>query len=80
MPHFNLFLGLDAIAEMGLTLLPNWLIDEDLRAGTLIDIFPDYDVTAPNFSTAAWLVYPSRAYVPLKVQVFIDFLKNCISD
>jgi len=26
-----------------------------------------------------WLVYPSRAYVPLKVRVFIDFLKSSIS-
>lgn len=68
-----------AIAGMGLALLPNWLIDEDLRAGTLIKVFPDYDVTATNFSTAAWLIYPSRAYVPLKVRVFIDFLKNSIS-
>ena len=68
-----------AIAGMGLALLPNWLIDEDLRAGSLINVFPDYDVTATDFSTAAWLVYPSRAYVPLKVRVFIDFLKNSIS-
>jgi DNA-binding transcriptional LysR family regulator len=30
------------------------------------------------FNTAAWLVYPSRAYVPFKVRVFIDFLKNSI--
>jgi DNA-binding transcriptional LysR family regulator len=69
-----------AIAGMGLALLPNWLIDEDLRTGSLINIFPDYAVTATDFSTAAWLVYPSRAYVPLKVRVFIDFLKNSISD
>ncbi len=67
-----------AIAGMGLALLPDWLIDEDLQAGTLINVFPDYDVTATDFSTAAWLVYPSRAYVPLKVRVLIDFLKNCI--
>lgn len=68
-----------AIAGMGLALLPNWLIDEDLRTGSLIDVFPDYAVTATDFSTAAWLVYPSRAYVPLKVRVFIDFLKSSIS-
>ena len=64
---------------MGLALLPNWLIDEDLQAGTFINVFPDYEVTATDFSTAAWLVYPSRAYIPLKVRVFIDFLKNLIS-
>jgi DNA-binding transcriptional LysR family regulator len=64
---------------MGLALLPHWLINDDLRSGTLVNVFPDYEVTATDFSTAAWLVYPSRAYVPLKVRVFIDFLKQSIS-
>ena len=65
-----------AIAGMGLALLPNWLVAEELQAGTLINVFPNYEVTATGFNTAAWLVYPSRAYVPLKVRVFIDFLKT----
>ncbi|MEO1400658.1 MAG: LysR family transcriptional regulator [Cyanobacteria bacterium J06635_1] len=68
-----------AIAGMGLALLPHWLVDKDLQAGTLINVFPNYDVTATDFSTAAWLVYPSRAYIPLKVRVFIDFLKQSVS-
>ncbi|NET00441.1 MAG: LysR family transcriptional regulator [Sphaerospermopsis sp. SIO1G1] len=65
-----------AIAGMGLALLPNWLVKEDLRVGNLVHIFPDYAVTATDFNTAAWLVYPSRTYIPLKVKVFIDFMKN----
>jgi DNA-binding transcriptional LysR family regulator len=69
-----------AIAGMGLALLPNWLIEADLQAGALINVFPDNDVTATDFSTAAWLVYPSRAYVPVKVRVFIEFLKQSISE
>jgi DNA-binding transcriptional LysR family regulator len=68
-----------AIAGMGLALLPHWLIDEDLHSDSLVNVFPDYAVTATDFSTAAWLVYPSRTYVPLKVRVFIDFLKQSIS-
>lgn len=68
-----------AIAGMGLALLPHWLIDEDLCDGKLVKVFPDYDVMATDFSTAAWLVYPSRAYIPLKVRVFIDFLKKHMS-
>ncbi len=68
-----------AIAGMGLALLPNWLINDDIRTGSLINVFPDYEVTARDFSTAAWLVYPSRTYIPLKVQVFVDFLKSSIS-
>jgi DNA-binding transcriptional LysR family regulator len=68
-----------AIAGMGLALLPNWLVEDDLRDGRLVNVFPNYDVMATDFGTAAWLVYPSRAYVPLKVRVFIDFLKQYIS-
>ena len=67
-----------AIAGMGLALLPNWLIDSYLQNGTLVDVFPDYDVTATDFSTAAWLVYPSRTYVSLKVRAFIEFLKQSL--
>ncbi len=67
------------IAGMGLALLPNWLIDADLKAGNLVNVFPDFDVTATDFNSAAWLVYPSRAYVPLKVRIFIEFLKQSIS-
>ncbi|MBW4471548.1 MAG: LysR family transcriptional regulator [Stenomitos rutilans HA7619-LM2] len=67
-----------AIAGMGLALLPDWLIESDLGDGRLVNVFPSYDVTATEFDTAAWLVYPSRAYVPLKVRVFIDFLKQFI--
>lgn len=68
-----------AISGMGLALLANWLIDEDIRAGRLVNLFPDYEVTATDFNTAAWLVYPSRAYIPLKVRVFAEELKKYIS-
>ncbi|MBI3524237.1 MAG: LysR family transcriptional regulator [Betaproteobacteria bacterium] len=64
-----------ALAGMGLTLLPVWLVEEDILAGKLVDVFPQWEVSATNFNSAAWLVYPTRSYVPLKVRVFIDFLK-----
>ncbi|MEM9119276.1 MAG: LysR substrate-binding domain-containing protein [Cyanobacteria bacterium P01_F01_bin.56] len=51
-----------AIAGLGLALLPNWLIDAELKSGALIDVFPEYQVTATEFNTAAWLVFPSRTY------------------
>jgi DNA-binding transcriptional LysR family regulator len=68
-----------AIAGMGLALLPNWLVDDDLHSGKLVNVFPSHAVTATEFNTAAWLVYPSRSYVPLKVRVLIDFLKRSVS-
>ena len=61
---------------MGLALLPYWLIDPELQSGALINVLTEYEVTATDFNTSAWLVYPSRSYVPLKVRLFIDFLKQ----
>lgn len=60
----------------GLGLAANWLIDHDIKDGKLVNIFPDMNVTATDFSTGAWLLYPSRKYVPLKTRVMIDFLKQ----
>ena len=67
-----------AIAGLGITLLPHWLVDEDVQSGRLVDLFPAYEVTATDFNTAAWLVYPSRAYVPLKVKAFTDLLQHSV--
>ncbi|KPF66509.1 LysR family transcriptional regulator [beta proteobacterium AAP99] len=69
-----------ALAGLGPVMLPSWLVGEDLRAGRLIDLFPDWDVSAGNFDTGAWLMYPSRTYLPLKVRAFIDFLKQVTAE
>lgn len=60
---------------MGPSLLPDWLCQEELADGKLVDLFPEYECTSTDFETAAWLVYPSRAYIPLKLRAFIDFLR-----
>jgi DNA-binding transcriptional LysR family regulator len=33
-------------------------------------------VTATEFETAAWLLYPSRKFVPAKTRAVIDFLRE----
>lgn len=65
-----------ALEGMGPALLANWLADEALAHGALVDPFPDYAVSATNFETAAWLLYPSRTYLPTKVRIVIDFLRK----
>lgn len=67
-----------AVAGLGPALLPDWLCADEIRAGELIDLFPDYECTATEFDTSAWLVYPSRSYMPLKLRAFIDFLREKI--
>lgn len=65
-----------ALAGLGPALLVDWLIDNDVAGGRLVDLFPGYRVTATDFETAAWVLYPSRAYLPLKVRTVIDFLRS----
>jgi DNA-binding transcriptional LysR family regulator len=65
-----------ALAGLGPALLPNWLIDEDISSRRLIDLFPGYHVTATTFDTAAFVLYPNRAFLPNKVRLTIDFLRR----
>lgn len=69
------------LAGMGITLQGRWLIGKELRMGTLVDLFPEYETTAAVAEDpAAWLLYPSREYVPQKTRVFVDFLKEKFKD
>ena len=65
-----------ALAGLGPTLLPDWLIGEDLSADRLVDLFPAHEVTATTFDTAAWLLYPSRDYMPRKTRSAIAFFRT----
>ena len=65
-----------ALAGLGPALLPDWLIETDLTQGALVDCFPDHRIAATGFDTAAWLLYPSRTFLPNKVRVAIDFLRQ----
>ena len=68
-----------AAAGEGPALLADWTADNAIRRGDLVDVFPEYEVTATDFDTGVWLLYPSRAYLPSKVRVFIDFLKAAVN-
>lgn len=61
---------------MGPGLIANWLVEKELDDGTLVDVFPKYRVTATDFDTGAWLLYPSRSYLPSKTRAMINFLKT----
>lgn len=65
-----------ALSGMGPVLLADWLIEKDIAAGKLVSLLDKYQVTAEDFDTAAWLLYPSRNFLPTKTRVMIDFLKS----
>lgn len=68
-----------AIQGLGPALLADWIAEEALAKGELVDLFPDHQVTATSFDTGIWLLYPSRNFLPLKVRVMIDFLRDHFS-
>lgn len=59
------------IAGAGISLNSIWIIHEELKAGKVIQILPDYELD--DFS-ALWLLYPKSNVLTTKVRVFIDFL------
>ncbi len=65
-----------AVAGLGPALLPDWLVADPLEKGLLVSLFKEFQATATNFETAAWIVYPSRSYLPHKVRVMVDFLRE----
>jgi len=65
-----------AVSGVGVALLADWLVDDHLKSGRLVDLFPGFDVTATEFETAAWLLYPSRKFLPAKTRAVIDFLRQ----
>lgn len=68
-----------ALADMGLSMCSKWSVWQEVQEGTLVPLFRDYDTAMVDFDNAVWLVYPSRHYLPLKVRVFIDFMKDKFS-
>jgi len=63
-----------AAAGMGITCVPFWAAARYLRDGSLVTLFAGHEVTTTSFAAAAWLMYPSRSYLPLKVRRFVDFV------
>ncbi len=60
---------------LGVGLLADWLVVEDLREGRLKRLLPQYSWTASTFDTAAWVLYPNRRHLPGKVRAMIDYLR-----
>jgi DNA-binding transcriptional LysR family regulator len=63
----------------GLSLFPEWMVKSDLVQGRLVNVLPDHEIVGGNTRASAWLVYPSKRYLPFKVRAMVDFLKIHLS-
>ncbi len=63
-----------ALADLGLILVLDWLVEPYLHTGELVPVLSNYRIAQSMEDGAIYAVYPSGRYVPAKVRVFIDFM------
>ncbi|MCJ7957664.1 MAG: LysR family transcriptional regulator [Pseudomonas sp.] len=59
-----------ALAGLGLAVLPEWMVLDDLGNGRLLRVLPEYRLAAQPVH----VLFPNTAHLPRKSRVFIDFL------
>jgi DNA-binding transcriptional LysR family regulator len=59
-----------ALADQGIVFQPGFLVRDDLKAGRLVEILPQY--VGPDLDVSA--VYPSRHHLSRKVRAMVEFL------
>lgn len=69
-----------ALDGLGPALLADWLIEEDLHDGLLVDLFPHLEATATDFDSAVWLLYAAREkQLPKRVLMVLALLRDQLS-
>ncbi|MGG5807670.1 LysR family transcriptional regulator [Falsiroseomonas sp. CW058] len=69
-----------ATAGLGLALLPDWSILEELRDGRLVRLLPGLRVSHMEFDNGIHAVYPDSRRMPTKLRSFLDFLSDHFRD
>ncbi|MGY0216529.1 LysR family transcriptional regulator [Endozoicomonadaceae bacterium StTr2] len=60
----------------GIVRLPQFMLQDELETGELVELFPDYRQPEVN----VYLVYPSRKHLSPKVRAFIDYVAEYLSE
>ncbi|MFM0499607.1 LysR family transcriptional regulator [Paraburkholderia caffeinilytica] len=60
-----------ALADMGITILPENHVAADLMSGALVQVLPDYRIKGADKEVS--LVYPGRRHVSAKTRSFVEF-------
>lgn len=63
-----------ALAGLGLTMLPELDVQEDLSAGRLVSLLPDYEIPSGVVS----LVRPPAPFEPTRLRAFVDFITSAL--
>ena len=74
----NHFIGMRraALRGIGIARLPRYLVIDELRAGRLVELLPEWQLPV----TPVALVYPSREHLPQRSRAFRDFVIEWFQD
>ncbi len=64
------------LSGFGLALMPTFLVGEDLEAGRLVNLLPDYE----DSSYSVYAIHAHDRHVTPKVEAFVDFLEQQFGD
>lgn len=59
-----------ALMGLGITMIPDFAIDEEIKEGKLVSLLEDYLSNSAGY----YVVYANRRHVPAKVRAFVDFM------
>ncbi|KLU16151.1 MULTISPECIES: LysR family transcriptional regulator [Xenorhabdus] len=63
------------LSGLGVSVLPEWLVNEDIASGTLVALFPEYHLPKQEIT----VVFPNNVQLQRKNRLFIDYLlKNLV--
>jgi len=59
---------------LGLALMPDWSVREDIERGTLVRLFPEFKASFLEFDNGVYAVYQRSRHMSAKVRLFVDHL------
>lgn len=65
-----------AVSGQGIALCPRWLTEPYLKDNLVETLFSDYEVTASDFDSGVYLVFPFSKQLTSKVRAFVDYSKE----
>jgi DNA-binding transcriptional LysR family regulator len=65
-----------AIAGVGVAVLPTWLVGEDIKAGRLRHVLPEWSSMIATKPSGIFGLFPPHRMVPPKVRAFLDFAQK----
>jgi DNA-binding transcriptional LysR family regulator len=64
------------VQGLGIAWRSTWEVDDDIAAGRLVSLLDEF-AAPPN---GIYAVFPQRKHLPLRVRLWIDFLKHSWGD